>query len=112
MYRVLKQYFSETENCKYTLKVEALRSTLSDQSLSDKDFITMQQVSVSADYVLLDKAKKVVLKNTLSSRGSSAVISNPYSTVVATEKTEQDLRKTLAEQIAFHIAAYLDRTEQ
>ena len=112
VYRVLKQYFPETTNCQYTLQVSSPASTFSDQSISDKDFITTQQITVAADYRLLDKNKKVVLRNSLSSKGSSAIISNPYSTVVASEKTEQNLNETLAEQIAIHIAAFLDRNQQ
>ena len=111
MYRVLKQYFPENKNCQYTLQVTVPKSTLSDQSISVKDFITMQQVHVSTDYTLLNKNKEIVLKNTLFSKGSTAIVSNPYSTVIATEKTEQNLYISLAEQIAFHVAAFLDRNQ-
>ena len=108
----LQQYFPETSHCLYTLKVTAPIVSLSDQSISDKDFITTQQIKNSTSYSLLDKDKKVILKNTLSSKASSSVIANPYSTVIATEKTEYNLNASLAEQIALHVAAFLDREKQ
>ena len=108
----LKQYFPETSQCLYTLKVSAPHTSISDKSISNKDFITMQQIKTSVSYSLLDQNKKVILKNSVSTKGSSAVVINPYSTVVSTEKTESNLNVILAEQIALHVAAFLDREQQ
>ena len=107
--RLLKQSFPDTSDCQYTLKVTSPQIQLSDQSISDKDFITMQQVQARTSYQLLNAKKEVVLTNTLSTTGSSAVISNPYATVTATENTASNLETALAEQIALHVTAFLNR---
>ena len=85
---------------------------MSDQSISNSDFITMQRVQSSASYKLLDANKKVVLSNSTSAQGSSAVVTNPYSTVVSFENTQNNLIPILAEQIALHVTAHLDRKDQ
>ena len=112
MYNQLKQHFPETNSCQYTLKVDAPKTSLSAQTISDKDFVTMQQVNSSVSYSLLDQNKKVVLKNQLSTMGSSAVTDNPYAIVVAVDKTEANLNAVLAEQIALHVAAFLDKDQK
>ena len=109
MRHILQQYFPDTSNCSYTLQVLPPITLLSDQSISDKDFITMQQIQTSTSYKLLDTHKEIVLENTLSTKGSSAIVANPYASVVATEKTENNLEIALAEQIALHVMAFLNR---
>ena len=108
LYQQLQQHFPETEKCLYTLSVNTPSYTFSDQSISDKDFITTQYISASTHYTLKDKNKQVVLKNGVSTGGSSAITSNPYATVVAEEKTSKDLTVLLAEQIVLHVCAFLD----
>lgn len=108
----LNQHFPETNDCHYTLTVNTPSYTYSDQSISDKDFITMQQINASTSYTLLDKNKKVVLKNKVTTTGSSAVTASPYATVVASNKTESDLNVLLAEQIVLHVSAYLDEVQK
>ncbi len=112
MHTLLTNHFPDTGDCRYTLTVQPPVYQISDQSISDKDFITMQQVRADVSYTLLDSAKKPVIQNTASANGSSAIGVTPYATVVATEKTEQNLIAVLAEQIALHVAAYLDRNEK
>lgn len=108
----LKNYFNEEKNCQYTLKVKTPSVTMTDQSISNKDFITTQKVSSFATYTLLDNKKQVLLQNTASANASVAVVANPYSSVVATEKTTQNLIPLLAEQIALHVTAFLDRNNE
>lgn len=112
IYTRLKQHFPSNGPCQYTLKAETPQTILTDQGISDKDFITMQQVQSVISYTLLDQNKQIVLQNQLTTTGSSAIISSPYATVVATEKTETNLNAILAEQIALHVAAFLDRTQK
>ena len=109
LYQALTQHFPDQENCSYALVVQPITTTLSDQSISDKDFTTMQRVQASAAYKLLNQEKEVLISNTAMASGSSAVVINPYSTVVSLDKTTQNLIPLLADQIASHVAAYLDR---
>lgn len=108
----LQQHFPNTDHCIYTLTVETPHYSFSDQSISDKDFITMQRISAVASYTLKDENKNVVLKNTVSANGSSAVTSNPYASVVASQKTSKNLTTILAEQIVLHVSAFLDEEAQ
>ena len=112
IYRQLKQHFPDTGPCQYTLKVSPPQTILADQGISDKDFITMQQVRSVVSYTLLGSDKQTVLQNQLTTTGSSSIVANPYATVVATEKTEANINTILAEQIALHVAAFLDRTQK
>ena len=111
LYQTLTKRFPERENCAYRLSVSAPEFTLSDQSISNKDFITMQRVRATASYKLVDKNNTKILSNSVVADGSSAVVNNPYSTVVSIEKTEQNLVPILAEQISLHVGAYLDRNQ-
>ena len=110
--QALQKHFPSTSKCQYTLKVSTPHMSMSDQSISNSDFITMQRVQSSASYKLLDTNKKVVLSNSTSAQGSSAVVTNPYSTVVSFENTQNNLIPILAEQIALHVTAHLDRKNQ
>lgn len=112
LYQQLQQHFPQRKNCLYTLTVDTPSYTFSDQSISDKDFITTQYISASTRYTLKDKNKQVVLKNRVSTGGSSAITSNPYATVVAEEKTSKDLTVLLAEQIVLHVCAFLDEENE
>lgn len=108
----LQQYFPNNEECLYTLIIDVPSYSYSDQSISDKDFITMQQIGASTSYKLLDKDKKVVLKNKVFATGSSAITANPYASVVASEKTTSNLNILLAEQIELHVSAFLDEEQK
>lgn len=108
----LQQHFPNTDHCVYTLAVDAPKYSFSDQSISDKDFITMQRINATTSYTLKNQNKTVVLKNTVSASGSSAVTSNPYASVVASQKTSKNLTSILAEQIVLHISAFLDEEAQ
>ena len=110
--QILQNHFPEKTNCQYTLKVTAPEISISSSNISDSDFTTMQQVDASATYTLLDKNKDAVLMNSVSSSSSSAVTSSPYASVVAEEKTSQNLYTILADQIALHVAAYLNGQSQ
>jgi len=112
MKKQLQQHFPETNECYYTLVVDRPTHSYSDQSISDKDFITMQQIRARTSFKLLNKKKEVVLKNTVSALGSSAITSNPYASVVASDKTTSDLTTLLAEQIALHVSAFLDEDQK
>ena len=112
LYQSLTKRFPERENCVYHLKVTSPKFTLSDQGISNKDFITMQRIQATASYKLLDQKGNAVLSNSVMSDGSSAVVDNPYSTVVSVEKTQQNLIPILAEQISLHVGAFLDRNQQ
>lgn len=112
MYQQLQQYFPQKDECQYTLTVSAPQYGYSDQSISDKDFTTMQHIEANATYTLKDKNKNVVLKNTVSTNGSSAITSNPYASVTGIQKTSQDLTTLLAEQIMLHVCAFLDEEDQ
>ena len=111
LYHALTKRFAEREQCAYRLKVSAPEFTLSDQSISNKDFITMQRVRANTSFKLLNKDNQQVLANSVMAEGSSAVVDNPYSTVVSIEKTQKDLIPILAEQISLHVGAYLDRNQ-
>ena len=108
----LEKHFPSTSECHYTLKVSTPSFSLSDQSISNKNFITMQRIRSSVSYKLLDSQKQSVLSNTLTADGSSAVVTNPYATVVSVDKTEQNLIPNLANQIALHVTSYLNREQQ
>lgn len=110
--QLLQQRFPDKSNCNYTLQVEKPAFSVSDQGISNKDFITIEQIHGSVSYTLLDTKKKAVLKKTVSAVGSSSIVANPYSSNVASEKTRSDLIPILAEQISLHIAAYLDRNQK
>ena len=112
LYQALTNRFPQKSDCRYRLTAAAPEFTLSDQGISNKDFITMQRVRATTSYKLTDKNNKVVLSNSVSANGSSAVVDNPYSTVVAVEKTQQDLVPILAEHISLHVGAYLDRNNE
>lgn len=104
----LKKYFSESAGCTYTLQVTTPKMSLSDQSISNKDLVTMQRVQATTSYKLLNTKKTTLLENSITADGSSAVVQNPYSTVISVEKTENNLIPILAQKIALHITAYLD----
>ena len=108
----LQKYFPNTSDCLYTLQVSSPATSFSDQSISNDDFITMQRVSSSVSYTLIDANKKTLIQDTSFASGSSAVVSNPYATVVAVDKTQNNLLPILAEQIALHVTAFLDRKNQ
>ena len=108
MYQQLKQYFPQNQDCQYTLTVNAPQYSYSDQSISDKDFITMQRIEATTSYTLKEKNKNVILQNTVSTNGSSAITSNPYASVVGAQKTANDLTTLLTEQIMLHVCAFLD----
>lgn len=112
LHQSLIQHFGETDSCQYTLIVQSPQFSLSDQSVSDKDFITMQRVHASSSYKLLNNKKEVVLQSSVYADGSSAVVTNPYATVVSVDNTTKNLTPILAEQIALHVAAYLDRNQK
>ena len=105
----LKVYFPETKNCRYTLSVQTPLVAFSDQSISNKDFVTVQRITAKAHFSLLDAKKKKLLSNAVYTDGSSAVVQNPYSTIVSTQKTTQNLLPLLAEQIALQVTAFLDQ---
>ena len=109
LYQALKSYFPQQQDCSYILQVQSPVLSLSDQSISNDDFITMQRVTAQTSYSLLDKNKKSVLKNTVSASSSSSVVTNPYASVTAVQKTNENLYPILAEQIALHVGAYLDK---
>jgi len=111
LYQTLTKRFPEKESCMYRLVVSTPEFTISDQSISNKDFITMQKVRANTSFKLLDKDNKQVLSNSVMAEGSSAVVDNPYSTVVSIEKTQKNLVPILAEQISLHVGAYLDRNQ-
>ena len=108
----LKKYFVTPTACTYTLQVTTPLMSLSDQSISNKDLITMQRVQGTVSYSLLDAKKKTLLKNSATATGSSAVVQNPYATVVSVEKTQDNLIPILAQKIALHISAYLNGLHQ
>ena len=112
LYQHLQRYFPGNGECLYTLVVNTPQHTYSDQSISDKDFITMQSINASTSYTLKDKNKKVILKKNVRVNGSSAITSNPYSSVVGTQKTSDDLNIILADQIILHVSAFLDEANQ
>ncbi len=112
IYQALQGHFPEKTNCQYTLKITTPQVSFSSNNLSDSDFTTMQLIKAQADYSLMDKNKKVVLKNSVSSSSSSAVTTSPYASVVAEEKTTQNLYTILADQIALHVATYLNGQSQ
>ena len=112
LYQSLHTHFPANDNCAYTLKVQTPKVILSDASISNKDFTTMQNISAKTSFSLLDDKKTSVLSNSVSVSSSSAITSNPYASVVAQEKTAHNLYPLLADQIALHVAAYLDRKDQ
>ena len=112
LYQELKTRFPDKNQCLFTLQVQSPQLALSDNSISDKDFTTMQSVNAFVNYKLLDQKKNVVLKNVVSRSSSSAITKNPYSSVVALENTSDNLYPLLADQIALHVAAFLDRNNQ
>ncbi|MBQ4471704.1 MAG: hypothetical protein II942_00435 [Alphaproteobacteria bacterium] len=112
LFQELKRFFPDTSDCKYTLKSQTPTVAYSDQGLSDSDFTTMQRITARADFSLLDTNKKAILKKTATTIGSSAVVANPYSTVVAAETVEKNLYKSLAEKIALHVSAFLRKEEK
>lgn len=107
----LEQHFPNKTDCSYRLVVNSPTFSLSDQSVSDKDFITMQKVQAKTSYKLLNSNNNVLLSDAVAVNGSSAVVSSPYSTVVSVEKTQMNLIPILADQISLHISAFLDRTQ-
>ena len=112
LYQALTKHFSNNESCSYTLQVASPQFSLSEQSITDNDFITIQRIQAKTTYKLLDLNKKTVLSNTVYAEGSSAVVSNSYATVVSIYKTQQNLIPLLSEQITLHVTAYLDRNTQ
>ena len=112
LYQALKTHFTSDAPCAYTLRVQKPHISLSDSSISNKDFTTMQDVTAQTSYDLLNDKKVSVLSNTVSVSSTSAITSNPYASVVAMEKTSQNLYPLLAEEIALHVTAYLDRNNQ
>jgi len=112
IYQALQGRFPEKTNCQYTLKVSVPKVSMSSNNISDTDFTTMQLIRTRADYTLLDKNKNVVLQNSVSSSSSSAITTSPYASVVAEEKTTKNLYTILADQIAAHVATYLNGQSQ
>ena len=104
----LEKYFVPDGACTYTLQVSTPAMSLSDQSISNKDLVTMQRISGSVSYTLFDKDKKSILKSSAAADGSSAVVINPYATVTSVEKTQDNLIPILAQKIALHVTAFLN----
>jgi len=109
MYQTLKHYFPDNEACNYTLQVNAPSIALSDQGISDSDFTTIQRITATSHYALLNKDKKIILQKSISEYGSSAVVLNPYSTVTAVDDVKHNLYILLADQIAMNVASFLDK---
>ena len=112
MYQQLQQYFPQKEDCQYTLTVDAPQYRFSDQSISDKDFITMQRIEAFTSYTLKNKKNEVVLKNTVTTTGSSAITASPYASVTGIQKTSDNLITLLTDQIMLHVCAFLDEEEK
>ena len=112
LYQNLTNRFTGKTNCPYTLTVQTPKFSYSDLGISDHSFTTMQRVRVSASYTLVDAQHKTVLKASSTTDGSTSIINNPYASVVARETTEQDLLKTLSNQIETHISSFLLKDTQ
>ena len=107
LYQNLKNRFTGESNCSYTLTVQTPKISYSDLGISDHSFTTMQRVRVSTSYTLSDAKHKTILKSSSTTDGSTSIVNNPYASVVARETTEQDLLKTLSNQIETHISSFL-----
>ena len=112
LYNILTDRFTGKSDCKYTLKVEKPKFSFSNSGISDHSFTTMQTIEVETSYELQDAKHKPVLKSSSKAAGTSAVINDPYATVVSRETTQEDLLKILAGKIETHISSFLLKDAQ
>ena len=110
--QILTSRFTGEQNCPYTLTVKTPKFSYSALGISDHSFTTMQRVSVEASYSLTDSKHKTVLNTSARADGSTSIVNNPYASVVAREKTDQDLLNLLADQIEAHISSFLLKDTQ
>jgi len=110
--QILASRFTGQQNCPYTLTVKTPKFSYSALGISDHSFTTMQRVRVQASYTLTDSKHKTLLNTSAKTDGSTSIVNNPYASVVAREKTEQDLLNLLANQIEAHISGFLLKDTQ
>ena len=107
--RALKDHFSGSSDCKYTLQVEKPTFSLTDAGISDHSFTTTQRIQAKTSYTLLDAKHKKVLSSSVVAEGSSSIVNNPYASVVAREANEEELLTILANNIQTHVSTFLLR---
>ena len=78
------------------------------QSIRSDNFASLEKMNMKASYQLIDIEKnKSVISSTIDANGLFNLIKEPYATTVAQENLYQNLIKSLAENIATHVLAYL-----
>jgi len=92
---------------KYRLNVVINQPTLSNQSIRSDNFATLEKMSLSATYKLVDIQKnQTVISSSVDSNGLFNLVKEPYATVTAKDKLYDNLVAGMADDIAMHILSY------
>lgn len=93
---------------KWELRVQLADPVFYDQSIQGDNFASLEKITVSADYQLIDiKTNKQLISSRVSANGSYNIVNEPYATTMAKEKMYQNLIQILSEDIVLHIFSYL-----
>lgn len=92
---------------KYRLFVELKEKSIVQQALRNDITATREQVKYTVEYIMTNAAEgKELVRGNSVSYASYDIMSNPYSTTVASKKAEKDSANIIANDIALRIGAY------
>lgn len=91
----------------YELHVILNSPIYTDQSIQGDNFASLEKITLTASYQLLQKGKKEPLLNSgVQAAGSYNIIKEPYATTVDKENLQHNLVKVLSNDIALHVTAF------
>lgn len=90
----------------YILTVKLTQTEIGDQMIQEDDLSSRSKLILKADYVLKDKAGKVLLTASNNVSGTYNILADGYATYMTKQKIETDLITMLAEMIQLRIMSY------
>lgn len=86
----------------YTLDVRLTRNLLSFDTQNNKT-TARNRVDLRADFVLLDRNQKEIMRDFVITTDSYEITASPYSSIISEEETTNLLAKSLAQEIVVHL---------
>ena len=92
---------------KYRLVVTLNKPSYANQSIRSDNFASLEKMTISANYKLVDIQKKqTLISSFVDANGLLNLVKEPYATVTAKDKLYDNLIRTMADDIAMHVLSY------
>ena len=92
---------------KYRLVVTLNAPTFANQSIRSDNIASLEKMTISANYKLVDIQKKhTLISSSVDANGLLNLVKEPYATVAAKDKLYDNLVRVMADDIATHILSY------